>query len=174
MDSDFIPIAQVPFFDVTDVNSVDAAFAGAQQLEFKPAARLPQGAVFCGGKVFLGWTADCLAMDARLDDKAVWTAARHRNEPLFMLGDTLELFAAALTGFILNCAWLGRAPLKLFGGRAGVSWRQMRLCAPLSQQERRFCFCSSRLMRLSNGCSCCRRNLFSWWCFFWLGVQACL
>jgi hypothetical protein len=137
MDSDFIPIAQVPFFDVTDVNSVDAAFAGAQELEFKPSARLPQGAVFCGGKVFLGWTADCLAVDARLDDNGVWTAARHRNDPLFMLGDTLELFAAvhgeknyieyhyAPNGLTLQLRWPENARDLDATGRGGLAAYQV-------------------------------------------------
>ena len=93
MNCELLLLAEVPRFDVADVVSVDEAFASALALNFQPAQQLPKGSVFFGGQVFLGWSGDCLAVDARLDDRELWTVAQHRNEPLFLLGDTFELFA---------------------------------------------------------------------------------
>jgi hypothetical protein len=86
-------VFEVPPFDLSDVFSVDAAFANAPEFEFRCAQQLGEGVIFCKGKILLGWVGDCLAVDAHLEDSGVWTAARHRNDPLFALGDMLELFA---------------------------------------------------------------------------------
>lgn len=83
----------LPDFDPRSSESVDAAFARAPVFSFFQNWLSKPDAAFASGIVRVGWRADRLCFDARLEDEEVVTRAMRRNEMLFELGDTLEFFA---------------------------------------------------------------------------------
>lgn len=84
---------ELPALEVaTELQAVFAAFQTA------PACRLQQAWLpkpeprFAPGTVRLGWRDDTLHVLAELHDRDIFTFARHHNERLWELGDTLEIF----------------------------------------------------------------------------------
>jgi hypothetical protein len=114
---DVMDCPHIPEFDPASSQSVEAAFAKAPVLSFSQSWLLKPDAAFASGTVSLGWRADRLVFDARLEDGHLFTRATRRNEPLFQLGDTLEFFAGvtgqesyleyhyAPNGVILQLLW---------------------------------------------------------------------
>lgn len=83
---------ELPDFDPDDPEAVENAFAGSTLLHFGQSWRPALEPGFQPGTVRIGHHAERLLVLARLEDAHIATAATRRNEPLFQLGDTLEIF----------------------------------------------------------------------------------
>ena len=86
---------ELPDFDLHDQAAVENAFAAAPTLALRQSWLPAPHTDFRGGTLRIGWRADHLLILARLEDDHIVTAATRRNEPLFQLGDTLEIFVGA-------------------------------------------------------------------------------
>ena len=89
-------------FDPDDWRQIEAAFAQAPVLEFIQPWRNAKEAGFRPGSVRIGWRGDRLLYHADLTDDSLVSRASGRNQPLWQLGDVLELFAGVSgnTGYI--------------------------------------------------------------------------
>jgi hypothetical protein len=121
----------LPPFNLSSWDSIDAAFCEAPSLEFGQHWKCERDANFAKGIVRLGWLGSCICFDAHLDDSDIFTAATKRNQELYRLGDTLELFAGvrghknyieyhyAPNGTIMQLFWpqaIGEINVKELGG----------------------------------------------------------
>jgi hypothetical protein len=88
-------VPELPDFDPADPAAVEIAFADSPILSFAQAWLPAPQADFRPGTIRLGWRDDRLLVLARLEDDRIFTTATGRNEPLFQLGDTLEVFVGA-------------------------------------------------------------------------------
>jgi len=85
----------LPDFDIACPISVDAAFANSPAILFSQSWLLQGQPGLAAGSVRIGWHGDQFCFDAQLQDAGLFTSAKHRNEMLYELGDTLEFFAGA-------------------------------------------------------------------------------
>ena len=112
---------RIPDFDITSPVSVDRAFAHSPVVDFSQSWRSQSQHGFTPGSVRIGWHGDQFCFDAQLQDGRLFTSAKHRNEMLYELGDTLELFVGAASsksyieyhyapnGVILQLLWPANA-----------------------------------------------------------------
>lgn len=82
-------------FDPADPDSVENAFAASPILPFGQSWLPARQNEFRPGTIRIGWRDHHLLVLAQLEDERLFTAATRRNEPLFQLGDTLEIFVGA-------------------------------------------------------------------------------
>jgi hypothetical protein len=73
--------------------AVEKVFDGTPTLDFWQTWQNENEPDFCRGTVRIGWQADRFFYFAGLEDNFPRTRALARNEPLWQLGDVLELFA---------------------------------------------------------------------------------
>jgi len=86
---------ELPHFDLDDPASVENAFAAAPTLALRQSWLPAPQPDFRAGTIRIGCRAHHLLILARLEDDHIVTTATHRNDPLFQLGDTLEIFVGA-------------------------------------------------------------------------------
>lgn len=110
-------IKKLPPFASSVWEEVESAFRNVDVLEFGQAWHGQAQSAFRRGEVRLGWQEDRLLYFAELHDEDIFSKATQRNEPLWRLGDVLELFAgiqdqatyveyhAAPNGQILQLFW---------------------------------------------------------------------
>jgi hypothetical protein len=85
---------ELPDFDPDDPVAVENAFADSPILAFSQSWLPAPEPGFRPGTARIGWRAYRFLVLARLEDDHIFTTATRRNEPLFQLGDTLEIFVA--------------------------------------------------------------------------------
>lgn len=85
----------LPDFDIICPISVDAAFTNSPAVLFSQSWLAKRQPEFTPGSVRIGWHGNKFCFDAKLQDARLLTSAKHRNEMLYELGDTLEFFAGA-------------------------------------------------------------------------------
>lgn len=84
---------ELPEYDLSRELPPEGIFARCPVLNFTQSWLPSPVEGFSPGEVRIGWCANKLCFDAKLQDERIFTAATKRNEMLYLLGDTLEFFA---------------------------------------------------------------------------------
>lgn len=111
-------------FDSSNWRQIALAFRHAPVWKFDQSWREKRERGFRGGKVRIGWRGDRLLYFADLSDGEVTIRARKRNDPMWVMGDVLEVFAGvqgqpsyieyhtAPNGLVLQLFWPDAAALQ--------------------------------------------------------------
>ena len=111
----FCPEIQPP--ETREWEGVVRALLGAPALDFAQPWRAHPEPAFRPGRVRIGWRGDRFLFFADLKDSGIVTSAHARNQPLWQMGDVIELFAGvkgnasyieyhtAPNGVILQLLW---------------------------------------------------------------------
>ena len=83
---------ELPEFESTDLNSVRQGFEAAPACSLRQSWLADVEPDFAPAVVRAGWQGQALVFLAELMDADIFTFARHPNERLWELGDTLEIF----------------------------------------------------------------------------------
>lgn len=87
-----IDCPELPEFNSADLDSAIQAFQTAPVCTLRQAWRTEVEKNFAPATVRVGWQGQCMLFLAELKDADIFTFARHPNERLWELGDTLEIF----------------------------------------------------------------------------------
>ena len=87
---------EIPACDPTDLDDVQRAFAGVADCRLQQSWLAKPEREFEPATVRAGWRNEFLVLLAELKDADIFTHARHPNERLWELGDTLEIFLRPL------------------------------------------------------------------------------
>lgn len=123
----------LPAFDTSKWDEIERAFGDAPVWKMDQAWRDKRERRFRAGKVKIGWRDDRLLCFADLSDRDLITKALKRNDPVWSLGDALEVFAGvnghpsyieyhtASNGVVLQLFWPDSAALKRASGPGGLA-----------------------------------------------------
>lgn len=123
---------QLREFDSGDWKQISRAFRASPVLKFDQSWREKRERGFRGGSVRIGWRGNHLLYFADLSDREVVTKARKPNDPMWTLGDVLEIFAGvqdrpayieyhtAPNGLPLHLFWPDADSLKKASGKGGL------------------------------------------------------
>lgn len=92
LESPQIVCSEVPEYTPTDLSDVLQAFGGIASCSLGQSWLAEPEREFEPAKVRMGWRHESLVLLAELKDADIFTLARHATEPLWELGDTLEIF----------------------------------------------------------------------------------
>ncbi|MEI6339319.1 MAG: hypothetical protein WCQ57_12175, partial [Verrucomicrobiota bacterium] len=120
-------------FDAAKWEEIERAFGDAPVWKMDQAWRDKRERRFRAGKVRIGWRDDRLLCFADLSDRDLITKALKRNEPIWSLGDALEVFAGvnghpsyieyhtAPNGVVLQLFWPDSSALKRASEPGGLA-----------------------------------------------------